>query len=109
MKTKGVNVVIAGHAKGLDQQVETLARKLGFDVHSNPAKWERYGRAAGPIRNKEMLDELLTYEEKYVHAFHDNLEESKGTKNMITQAEKQNLVVTLHSIPSKPLKRKFSI
>ena len=72
---------------------------MGFDVQARPAGWTRYGRVAGPIRNKEMLDELLTYDEKYVHAFHDNFEESRGTKNMVDQAKKKKgLNDTLHHI-----------
>jgi hypothetical protein len=47
------------------------------------AKWEKYGLAAGPIRNQEMLD---TYKPDLVVAFHNDIEHSKGTKDMITRA-----------------------
>jgi hypothetical protein len=32
-----------------------MAREKGVQVIARPADWRRYGRAAGPIRNKEML------------------------------------------------------
>jgi hypothetical protein len=40
---------------------DTLAREFGehkgIPVRTFPADWERHGRAAGPIRNRQMLEE----------------------------------------------------
>ncbi|KKN01348.1 hypothetical protein LCGC14_1128740 [marine sediment metagenome] len=47
-----------------------------------------YGKAAGPIRNKQMLDEGQPH---LVLAFHDNIEESTGTKDMVKQAAKRGI------------------
>ena len=47
-------------------------------------EWKRYGRAAGPIRNKEML-KYAEEETPIVVAFWDGT--SRGTKNMISVAQ----------------------
>ena len=76
-------LIIQGCAKGADTAAANAAAILGMKVLAFPAQWSRYGRAAGPIRNTQMLDEGLP---TIVFAFHDNLAESKGTRNMIDQA-----------------------
>jgi hypothetical protein len=81
-------VLIHGDCDGLDKIAGMVGKKLGFDVRSFPANWEKYGRAAGPIRNKEMINELLKYESRVMFAFHDCIEQSRGTKNCVTQAKK---------------------
>jgi hypothetical protein len=45
-----------------------------------PAKWEIYGRSAGPIRNREMLQECKP---NFVIGFHNNIAISSGTKDML--------------------------
>ena len=51
-----VTVVISGTAKGADRLGEKWAQANNIPVDRYPAQWSRYGGAAGPIRNKEMLD-----------------------------------------------------
>ena len=51
-----VSVVISGTAKGADRLGEKWAQSNGISVERFPAQWSRYGGAAGPIRNQEMLD-----------------------------------------------------
>lgn len=48
------------------------------------ADWKRLGKAAGPIRNQRMIDEGKP---DLVVAFHDDLERSKGTKDMLKRAK----------------------
>ncbi len=52
-----VTSIIAGGASGADAigREEAIRRKLDFKMF--PADWSAHGRAAGPIRNKQMLDE----------------------------------------------------
>lgn len=53
-------------------------------IEKYPADWNRYKKGAGPIRNKQMLDEGKP---DVVWAFTNRpLAESSGTKNMVTQA-----------------------
>jgi hypothetical protein len=85
------SVVVHGCCKGIDLYAADIATNMGFKTISYPANWDLYGKAAGPIRNKEMLNE----NPDYILAFHPNIKESKGTKNMITQALKAGYRVWL--------------
>ena len=83
-------VVIQGMCRGADLMSRYIAVKRGLSVEDYPADWDTYGRAAGPIRNKQMLDEGKP---DIVYAFHPDLENSKGTKNMVNQAKKYGIEV----------------
>lgn len=52
-----ITLVISGHAKGADTLGEIYAASAGIPWVEYPANWARYGDSAGPIRNKQMLDE----------------------------------------------------
>jgi hypothetical protein len=78
-------VIIEGEAKGADSLARDVALELGFKVLSFPADWDKYHRAAGPIRNRQMLTEGKP---DLVLAFHQDLTRSKGTKNMVTLARR---------------------
>jgi hypothetical protein len=81
-------VIIEGKCRGADKISGYLARKHGLKVVTVPAKWTLYGKQAGPIRNKEMLD---MYNPDLIVAFHNHIEDSKGTKNMMEQALKAKI------------------
>ncbi len=84
-------VVIEGEATGADTLAREAAECIDAKVDPYPADWDKYGRAAGPIRNKQMLDEGKP---EFVIAFLDKPEsESRGTANMIKQAMKAKLPV----------------
>lgn len=76
-------LIIEGECRGADKLARICAKPLGLGVLPFPADWGEYGKAAGPIRNQQMLDEGMPTE---VWAFHDNFEESKGTRDMIKRA-----------------------
>ena len=92
MLPKG-SVIIEGEAPGADSLVREEADRLGLIVASFHAKWKEYGRAAGPIRNAEMLSKGKP---DVVLAFHENIEASKGTKNMLKLAQKAGLPTFLN-------------
>lgn len=48
--------IVHGAATGVDTLAGDMAAHLGFAVDEFPADWNRHGRAAGPIRNQQMLD-----------------------------------------------------
>lgn len=78
--------IVCGTARGADRLGEKYAKEMGFHVAYFLADWERYGKAAGYIRNKEMAqnaDALV--------AFWDG--ESRGTKSMIDLAKEYDLAV----------------
>lgn len=41
---------------GIDHAMDTFFRLYGFEVEPHPADWKTHGKAAGPIRNQEMVD-----------------------------------------------------
>ena len=88
----GVELVIHGDCRGADRLAGRAARELGLDVWAFPADWNRHGKAAGPIRNEEML---IFARPQFVLAFHDTLDKSKGTKDMVVRARKAGLPVRL--------------
>lgn len=89
-------VVIDGAARGADSLGHQAAMNLGMDTMRFRADWERYGRAAGPIRNQQMLTEGKP---DLVLAFHDDIENSKGTKDMVARARKAGVPVEIISHP----------
>lgn len=117
--TRPGDIIIEGECRGIDLMVKHIAKyELGLEVKEYPAEWEKYkhltlvGRKnpAGPIRNKKMLDENPTIQ--LVLAFHTNIFQSKGTKNMISQARKKDITVVLYDGKSEevmggPLSTRF--
>lgn len=92
-------VVIEGCARGADHLAEQWARSFGGDgflatvgLAHFPADWDRHGRAAGPIRNQQMLDEGRP---DAVIAFTPDLRVSRGTRDMVTRARRAGLPVWL--------------
>lgn len=83
--------LIEGGAPGADSIASNLATEFGFDGKTYPANWTKHGRAAGPIRNREMLDENPDI--KLVIGFHHNLKESKGTKDCVGEVLNRNISV----------------
>jgi hypothetical protein len=86
-------VIIHGNAAGADTLAADVAKRHGFEVIAFPADWKRYGRAAGPIRNRQMLDE----KPDLVIAFHNNLSKSKGTKDCVEEAERRGIDIEIIS------------
>lgn len=48
-------VLVHGGARGADRVMALAARRLGMEVEAHPARWAELGRAAGPVRNREMV------------------------------------------------------
>ena len=81
-----VDVIIHGRANGADSIANCWALLHNILVKAYPADWGRFGRAAGPKRNKQMLDEGKP---DLVIAFPGG----KGTANMISQSKKHHIKV----------------
>ena len=54
-----VQSLFHGGARGADQAIATAANQLGWPQIPCPAAWQQHGRAAGPIRNRQMLERSL--------------------------------------------------
>ncbi len=75
-------LIIHGAASGADTLAQDYAEYNHIPVIQYPADWIKYGKAAGPIRNTQMLKEGKP---DMVLAFlHEN---SRGTKHMINIAQ----------------------
>jgi len=84
------DIVIHGCAIGADSIAGLLAKAKGLTVLEFPAQWKRYGKSAGPIRNRQMLTEGKP---DLVYAFYQDKKKSRGTKNMVTQTKKAGIKV----------------
>jgi len=50
-------ILISGHCpKGADAICENIGKELGWTLEIHPADWAQYGKPAGFIRNKNMVD-----------------------------------------------------
>lgn len=86
IKLPADTIIIHGAARGVDTLAKFVAERIGLKIINDgkgfPADWKRYGRGAGPVRNKQMIDEGKP---DLILAFHDDIKNSKGTKNMINR------------------------
>lgn len=74
-------IIFHGDARGADSLADRWAREHGVPVKAFPADWDRHKKAAGPIRNRQMLMEGRP---DVVIAFPGG----PGTKNMVEQADR---------------------
>jgi hypothetical protein len=81
-------LIISGTANGADKLGEKFAKEFNLALKQFPANWNLYGKQAGNIRNKEMLDFAIK-EKAILVAFWDG--KSTGTKNMIQIAKQKNI------------------
>lgn len=72
---------------GADYMAAGYAFDEGFNVEAYPADWNKHGRAAGPIRNQQMVD----LGADVCLAF--PLGESRGTRHCMRAAEKAGIKV----------------
>ncbi len=86
-------IVLTGGCSGADSIACRLAQEKNMITKVYPALWNKYGKSAGPIRNQQMLDEGKP---DIVYAFTYDLENSRGTRDMVLRARSP-----------KPEKRKY--
>lgn len=78
--------IISGLARGADLLGCRFAEENGYPLRGFAAEWGKFGRAAGPIRNK-----LMAKNATHLLAFWDG--KSRGTKHMIEYAKELGLGV----------------
>lgn len=81
-----ISLLIQGGAQGADQLALEYAKEKEIAYFTYEADWNKHGKAAGPIRNREML---LANLDAIVVAFPGGL----GTENCIKQALQLNMIV----------------
>lgn len=79
--------IIHGAARGADRIAGGIATGLGYEVREFPADWRGKGRAAGVLRNLEMLDQ----KPDLVLAFQRS--GSTGTQHTIDEARRRGIPV----------------
>ena len=87
-KDHGITQIIHGGARGADTMAGQFAKWAKIPVRVFPADWKRDGKAAGPIRNSQMLSEGKP---DLVVAF----DGGKGTADMIAKARKAGVRVVI--------------
>lgn len=88
---------VSGSAKGGDALGEQYAEDNGYSIVQFKPDWKKYGRAAGPIRNKQMVDYIQECDNPIVIAFWDG--KSSGTRSTIKYA--QDAGIDVHIIRYK--------
>jgi hypothetical protein len=86
-------ILIHGDCRGADKMAALIGDELGMTIKPYPADWVRYRKGAGPIRNRQMVTENPDISEAL--AFHNNIEKSVGTKDMISVLIKNNITYRL--------------
>ncbi len=83
--------IISGGAPGIDTMAMMYAKENNIAMVIYEAQWDRYGKAAGPIRNK-----IIVNEADYLLAFLSP--DSKGTWNSIHLAQAKGIPCILHRL-----------
>lgn len=78
--------VVSGGARGADALGEGYSKERRIPLKIFKADWDKYGKAAGHVRNAEMAGYGT-----HLVAFWDG--KSRGTKNMIETAKRKGLDV----------------
>lgn len=92
-----ISTVISGTARGVDSLGERYALENNIELMLFPADWDRYGKAAGHIRNKQMAevaDALIVI----------ILDDSRGSTDMLETARKKNLQIFVKKLYTAPEK-----
>ncbi len=84
-------IIVSGGADGADALGERYAAENGLKLERYPADWEKYGRSAGPKRNRQMAEIG-----DYVICFWDG--QSRGTKSMIEYAKKLGKSIRIKNV-----------
>ena len=74
-------LVIAGACRGADFLAVKAAKACSIPYVEFPADWQTFGKAAGPIRNIQMLKEGKP---DFALVFHPDIASSKGSKHMLS-------------------------
>lgn len=89
---RGIAEIIQGECRtGADRYAREWAINMGIKLTRRPARWDLYGKRAGPIRNRQMLE----LNPDGVVAFPGG----SGTQDMITAATEADVPV-YHPSPS---------
>jgi len=95
-----ITEIFSGLARGVDTIALLYSMKNGIKYKTFKAKWDEFGKKAGPMRNL-----LMSKEADALIAIWDG--ESRGTKNMIEIAKRKGIkiyVLNLKNLDKETLK-----
>ena len=84
-----ISEIVQGGARGVDSVAADYARRTGQPFRTFPADWNAHGKAAGPIRNRQMLE----YADALIAVWDGK---SRGTAHMIGIARARS--VPIHEV-----------
>ena len=87
---KNITEIVCGCANGVDKLGWEIGEISDTPVKFFPADWNKHGKAAGPIRNKQMAE----YADAAI-VIHNG---SRGSLNMIEQMKKLNKPVFVKEV-----------
>jgi len=87
----GLVIVHGDCPSGVDAAFAVACRVAGIRQEPHPADWDRHGKAAGPIRNREMAES----HPEFCIAFHRCLARSRGTRDCVGHCIKAGIPVYL--------------
>lgn len=82
--------VVEGEARGADKLSRKVAEDAGMIVEPHPARWADFHKAAGPIRNQEMVDAGADVALAFYMAG------SKGTRDCIERIKAAKIPLTIY-------------
>jgi hypothetical protein len=86
-----IDHIVSGGAKGADTLAKKIAKMEGIKLIEHLPDWDKYGKPAGPIRNKLIIDDC-----DVVLAFWTGISKHSGTANDIKlarAAKKETIIV----------------
>lgn len=83
-----ITEVVSGNARGVDVVGEAIAEEMGIPIKRFLPDWGKHEKAAGPIRNSEMV--------KYADALIAVTAKTPGTCDTITKALNSDLKVYIY-------------
>ena len=87
-----IEALIHGDCRSADKLAGKVAEEMGIRVIACVAQGNRYGRVVDPKRNQQGIDEEPP---DLVAALHDDLERSRGIKDMLRRADKAGIKTVL--------------
>lgn len=95
MQSTGCDAIVSGGARGADRIAEIYAVKHGVPILVVPARWDKYGKVAGMLRNSEIVKQCHA-----LLAIWDG--KSKGTGDSIKKAMSAGKCIHILSINEPP-------
>lgn len=95
--------VIQGGAQGADALATWVCHELGIQCRTFQADWATHGKAAGPMRNQQMIEQ----KPNLVIAFYEDTGITPGTQDMVNRAISHSVRVRRVTFPApKPPEEK---